>query len=94
MNSDSLQQQVALAVAVAGGGNAGGGTCQLHDELPFLTVWTPSQSVFHVTARQKEWVVARLHQDANVPECPKLNVNCLSLRILFRQRLTQGLCKL
>ena len=70
MSLDWHQQQVALAVAVLA-------VHQLHDQLPFLTLCFPSQSVSR-DWRQKEWVVARLHQDANFPECPKRNANCLS----------------
>ena len=75
MSLDLHQQQKALAVAVQV--VAALAVHQLHDQLPFLTLCFPSQSVSR-DWRQKEWVVARLHQDANFPECPKRNANCLS----------------
>ena len=46
MNSDSLQQHMALAVAMQVVATLAV-ACQLHDQLPFLAVRTPSQSVFH-----------------------------------------------
>ena len=76
MSLDWHQQQVALAVAVQVVAELAVAH-QLHDQLPFLTLCFPSQTVSR-DSRQKEWVVARLRQDANVPECPKLNANCLS----------------
>ena len=76
MSLNSHQQQVALAVAVQVVA-ALAVAHQPHDQFPFLTLCFPSQSAFR-DWRQKEWVVARLHQDANVPECPKRNANCLS----------------
>ena len=67
MSLDPHQQQVALAVAVQAVAELAVAH-QLHDQLPSVSRdW-----------RQKEWMVARLHQGANVPECPKLNANCLS----------------
>ena len=67
MSLDPHQQQVALAVAVQVVAELAVAH-QLHDQLP---------SVFR-DWRREEWVFARLHQGANVPECPKLNANCLS----------------
>ena len=71
MNLDSHRLHVALPVAVLAVAH------QLHDQLPFLTLCSPSQSVFRCW-RRKELVAARQHQDANVPECTKRNANCLS----------------
>ena len=76
MSLDPHQQQVALAVAVQVVAELAVAH-QLHDQLPFLTLCFPSQTVSR-DWRQKEWVVARLHQDANVPECQKLNANYFS----------------
>ena len=72
MNLDSLQQQVALAVAILAMA-ALAVACQ----LPFLTLWTPSQSVFHGW-REKNEVVAHRPPGANVPKCPWRNAICLS----------------
>ena len=66
MNSDSLQQQVALVVA-----------CQLRGQCPSPKVQRPNQSVCP-NSKQKDHVVVHRHQDANVPECPNWNANCLS----------------
>ena len=65
--SSDQHQQVALAVAVQMVAELAVAH-QLHGQLP---------SVFR-DWRQKDRMVAHLHQDANVPECPKLNANCLS----------------
>ena len=66
MRSDSLQQQVALAVQL-----------RLRDQSPYLMVQRPSQSVFPNWKEKDHVIVHRCH-GANVTKYKRQSANCLS----------------